>query len=225
MSVQSAAARSLAAHGIQSVALAGHESWTFPPLRKMDSAGIVSAKVAASADSSIGSSAAREESRSHHLGFMSAPLLAAPGTQANPIQAASGACTCAGGDRATIKIFHAAPVTRNRGQVICASDLPKFPAIAAYSIGQSERHTAFPEEPIAKKKDLLFSDDFGRAEIGKARGSVVPAFSDREWRLAWSQAPRAAAAFCRVIVRRFGYPARMVRALHSASKFHLLRAS
>lgn len=61
--------------------------------------------------------------------------------------------------------------------------------------------------------------------LGKARGSVVRAFPDLEWRLAWSQAPRAAAAFCRVIVRRFGYPARMARALLSASKFHLLRAS
>ena len=36
-----------------------------------------------------------------------------------------------------------------------------------------------PAEPTAKKKELLFSDDFERAELGKNKGwaIVVPTFS------------------------------------------------
>ena len=34
-----------------------------------------------------------------------------------------------------------------------------------------------PSEPIAKKKELLFSDDFERADPGKAWGQVVPIFT------------------------------------------------
>ncbi len=34
-----------------------------------------------------------------------------------------------------------------------------------------------PAEPIAKKKELLFSDDFSGAELGKAWGQVVPIFT------------------------------------------------
>ncbi len=34
-----------------------------------------------------------------------------------------------------------------------------------------------PGEPIAKKKELLFSDDFERADLGKAWGAVVPTFT------------------------------------------------
>lgn len=34
-----------------------------------------------------------------------------------------------------------------------------------------------PEGAIATKKELLFSDDFGRAVLGKAWGIVVPIFS------------------------------------------------
>ena len=47
-----------------------------------------------------------------------------------------------------------------------AADAPKLPLI--------------PAEPIAKKKDLLFSDDFERsgAELGKGWAIVVPT-----WRL------------------------------------------
>ena len=41
-----------------------------------------------------------------------------------------------------------------------AADAPKLPAI--------------PDKPIAKKKELLFSDDFERAELGKAWAIVVP---------------------------------------------------
>lgn len=41
-----------------------------------------------------------------------------------------------------------------------AADLPKIPA-----------------EPIAKKKELLFSDDFEKGELGKAWGQVVPIFT------------------------------------------------
>ena len=46
-----------------------------------------------------------------------------------------------------------------------AADAPKLPAI--------------PTEPTAKKKELLFSDDFERAELGKDKGwaIVVPTFS------------------------------------------------
>ena len=46
-----------------------------------------------------------------------------------------------------------------------AADAPKLPAI--------------PAEPTAKKKELLFSDDFERAELGKDKGwaIVVPTFS------------------------------------------------
>ena len=36
---------------------------------------------------------------------------------------------------------------------------------------------AIPTAPIAKKKELLFSDDFERAELGKAWGQVVPIFT------------------------------------------------
>lgn len=46
-----------------------------------------------------------------------------------------------------------------------AADAPKLPSI--------------PTEPIAKKKELLFSDDFERAELGKDKGwaIVVPTYS------------------------------------------------
>ncbi len=42
---------------------------------------------------------------------------------------------------------------------LCAADLPSVPA-----------------DPIAKKKDLLFSDDFERPELGKAWAVIVPTF-------------------------------------------------
>ncbi len=41
-----------------------------------------------------------------------------------------------------------------------AADAPKLPSI--------------PAEPIAQKKELLFSDDFERAELGKAWAIAVP---------------------------------------------------
>lgn len=34
-----------------------------------------------------------------------------------------------------------------------------------------------PEKPIAEKKELLFADDFERAELGKVWGNVVPTFT------------------------------------------------
>ena len=46
---------------------------------------------------------------------------------------------------------------------IFAADAPKLPAI--------------PEGAIAWKKELLFSDDFAAAELGKAWVIVVPTFS------------------------------------------------
>src|SRR5215213_7120636 len=36
---------------------------------------------------------------------------------------------------------------------------------------------AIPEEPIAKKKELLFSDDFSKAEPAKEWHKVVPTFA------------------------------------------------
>jgi hypothetical protein len=36
---------------------------------------------------------------------------------------------------------------------------------------------AVPADPIAKKKELLFSDDFERADLGKEWGKVVPTFT------------------------------------------------
>lgn len=44
-----------------------------------------------------------------------------------------------------------------------AANAPKLPSI--------------PAEPIAKKKELLFSDDFNRAELGKEWQQVVPMFT------------------------------------------------
>lgn len=46
-----------------------------------------------------------------------------------------------------------------------AADAPRLPSI--------------PTEPIAKKNELLFSDDFERAELGKDKGwsIVVPTYS------------------------------------------------
>src|ERR1700761_6639982 len=44
-----------------------------------------------------------------------------------------------------------------------AADAPKLPSI--------------PTEPTAKKKELLFSDDFERTELGKPWAIVVPTFS------------------------------------------------
>jgi len=58
-----------------------------------------------------------------------------------------------------------------------AADAPKLPSIAASGNEKSERHTSFPEQPIAQKKDLLFADDFEKAELGCAWKIVVPTFS------------------------------------------------
>jgi hypothetical protein len=46
-------------------------------------------------------------------------------------------------------------------------------AAAAFAADKPE----VPSEPIAAKKELLFSDDFERAELGKAWGPVVPTFT------------------------------------------------
>jgi hypothetical protein len=58
-----------------------------------------------------------------------------------------------------------------------AAEAPKLPSIAASVNEKSERHTSFPEQPIAKKKELLFADDFEKAELGNAWKIVVPTFS------------------------------------------------
>ena len=57
-----------------------------------------------------------------------------------------------------------------------AADAPKLPAI--------------PEGAIAKKKELIFSDDFERAELGKAWAIVVPTFSIEKGALKGTQMQR-----------------------------------
>ncbi|HEX4794736.1 MAG TPA: hypothetical protein VH370_13130 [Humisphaera sp.] len=53
-----------------------------------------------------------------------------------------------------------------------------FLAVVAFTlIGLAADLRQVPAEPIAKKKELLFSDDFERAELGKAWGQVVPTFT------------------------------------------------
>lgn len=46
---------------------------------------------------------------------------------------------------------------------VLAADAPKLPTI--------------PAEPLARKGELLFADDFNRTELGKAWGQVVPTFT------------------------------------------------
>jgi hypothetical protein len=48
-----------------------------------------------------------------------------------------------------------------------AAEAPKLPSIAASGNEKSERHTSFPAQPIAQKKELLFADDFEKAELGE----------------------------------------------------------
>jgi len=51
-------------------------------------------------------------------------------------------------------------------------------AIATSAVAAAAELPAVPAEPIAKKKELLFSDDFERADLGKAWGkNVVPTFT------------------------------------------------
>ena len=71
-----------------------------------------------------------------------------------------------------------------------AADAPKLPSI--------------PAEPIAKKKELLFSDDFERAELGKAWAIVVPTYSLENGMLKGTQMRFDAPAveFGRVLLRR-----------------------
>ncbi len=60
-----------------------------------------------------------------------------------------------------------------------AADAPKLPSIAAAKEKQMSGELRKPAEPTAKKKELLFSDDFERAELGKDKdwAIVVPTFS------------------------------------------------
>ena len=62
-----------------------------------------------------------------------------------------------------MKLRHLAPFLLTASTL--AADAPKLPSI--------------PTEPIAKKKELLFPDDFERAELGKEKGwaIVVPTYS------------------------------------------------
>jgi hypothetical protein len=60
-----------------------------------------------------------------------------------------------------------------------AADAPKLPAVAAAKEKQMSGELRKPAEPTAKKKELLFSDDFVRAELGKDKGWAIggPTFS------------------------------------------------
>ena len=51
-----------------------------------------------------------------------------------------------------------------------------FAALVAFSAALAADAPEVPAGPIAEKKELLFSDDFERAELGKAWGEVVPTF-------------------------------------------------
>jgi len=55
-----------------------------------------------------------------------------------------------------------------------AAESPKPPSIAASGNEKCERLTSFPEQPLAQKKELLFADDFEKAELGSAWKGVVP---------------------------------------------------
>ncbi len=48
---------------------------------------------------------------------------------------------------------------------------------AAASLAAAAELPAIPADPIGMKKEQLFSDDFERAELGKAWGAVVPAYA------------------------------------------------
>jgi len=50
-------------------------------------------------------------------------------------------------------------------------------AVSAAFAADGPTLPSIPAEPIAKKKELLFSDDFERAELGKPWAIVVPTFS------------------------------------------------
>ena len=60
-----------------------------------------------------------------------------------------------------------------------AADAPKLLSVAAAKEKQMSGELRKPAEPTAKKKELLFSDDFERAERGKDKGwaTGVPTFS------------------------------------------------
>ena len=60
-----------------------------------------------------------------------------------------------------------------------AADAPKLPAVAAAKEKLMSGELRKPAEPTAKKKELLFSDDFERAELGKDKGWAIggPTFS------------------------------------------------
>src|SRR5258708_10178740 len=51
-----------------------------------------------------------------------------------------------------------------------------------------------PADSIARKKELLFSDDFERAELGKAWGQVVPTFTLENGAMKGSQTRQTAPA-------------------------------
>jgi hypothetical protein len=54
-----------------------------------------------------------------------------------------------------------------------AADAPKLTAVAAAKEKQMSGELRKPAEPTAQKKELLISDDFERAELGKDKGGPL----------------------------------------------------
>src|SRR3954462_6342647 len=59
----------------------------------------------------------------------------------------------------------------------CLARLLLTPALFIASAAYAAQLPAIPDEPIAKKKDLLFSDDFEKSEPAKVWHKVVPTFA------------------------------------------------
>jgi hypothetical protein len=61
------------------------------------------------------------------------------------------------------------------------------PVVLISLVASGAERPKIPENPIAKKKELLFSDDFNRAELGKAWKVVVPTYSIEDGMLKGTQ--------------------------------------
>jgi len=61
------------------------------------------------------------------------------------------------------------------------------PVVLISLVASGAERPKVPENPIAKKKELLFSDDFNRAELGKAWKVVVPTYSIEDGMLKGTQ--------------------------------------
>ncbi len=59
--------------------------------------------------------------------------------------------------------------------------------VTSFGADKADDKPKIPAEPIAKKKELLFSDDFDRKELGKAWQQVVPTFTVEDGALKGTQ--------------------------------------